>query len=348
MRAAVMRDWELRIDDVPEPVPGPGQALTKVLACGICGSDLHLLRHGREQLELAAELDDGQSPDPLRPVPFVADRDLVMGHEYCCEVVELGPGCDNLTVGDVIVSMPVVFDEHGVHGIGFSNRYNGGYAELVLVNDLLAMKVPSGLPASIAALTEPLSVGVHAVAKSRIERGDAAIVLGLGPVGLAVVAELRMRGLGPIVAADFSPARRALAARLGADEVVDPAVESAVDAWRRIDGSRPLVIFEAVGVPGMLDQAMRMSPKAARILVVGACMQPDVIHPLIGIGRELSIQFAFGYDPLEFAGSLTAIAEGRVDLAPWLTGSVDVDGVPQAFADLGNPEAHAKIIVEPG
>jgi threonine dehydrogenase-like Zn-dependent dehydrogenase len=134
----------------------------------------------------------------------------------------------------------------------------------------MGIKVPSGLPVDMAALTEPLAVGVHAVAKSRIAGGDAAIVLGLGPVGLACIAELKMRGIGPIVAADFSPKRRALAEQLGADVVVDPRETPAIEAWRRIDGVRPLVIFEAVGVPGMIEQAMRMAPKDARILVVGA------------------------------------------------------------------------------
>jgi threonine dehydrogenase-like Zn-dependent dehydrogenase len=214
MRAAVMREWELRVDEIPDPVPGPGQVLTKVLACGICGSDLHLLQHGREQLALAAQLRDDEPDDPMRPVPFVPERDVVMGHEFCCEVVELGPDCSNLAVGDVIVSMPVTFGVSGLHALGFSNAYNGGYAELMVVNDMLGMKVPAGLPARLAALTEPLAVGVHAVAKSRIAVGDAAIVIGLGPVGLAVIAELRMRGIGPIVAADLSPARRALLARI--------------------------------------------------------------------------------------------------------------------------------------
>jgi threonine dehydrogenase-like Zn-dependent dehydrogenase len=241
----------------------------------------------------------------------------------------------------------VAFDATGLHGIGFSNTYNGGYAELMVLNELTGIKVPSGLPAHMAALTEPLAVGVHAVAKSRIAVGDAALVLGCGPVGLACIAELRMRGIGPIVAADFSPKRRQLAEQLGADVVVDPRDTPAIDAWRRVDGSKPLVIFEAVGVPGMIEQAMRMAPKDARILVVGACMQEDRIHPMLGIGRELSIQFALGYTPDEFGASLTAIAEGKVDLSPWLTGTVDVDGVPQAFADLGNPEAHAKILVVP-
>lgn len=348
MRAAVMRDWELRVDDIPDPTPGPGQVLTKVLACGICGSDLHLLIHGAESRRLSDELTEGQPRDPLAPTMFDPQVDTVMGHEFCCEVVELGPGCENLAVGDVIVGMPVAFDPQGVHAIGFSNTYNGGYSELMVLNELLGMKVPSGLPPHLAALTEPLAVGVHAVAKSRIARGDAAVVLGLGPVGLACIAELRMKGIGPIVAADFSPKRRLLAEQLGADVVLDPRQTPAIEAWRQIDGSRPLVIFEAVGVPGMIEQAMRIAPKDTRILVVGACMQEDHIHPMLGIGRELSIQFALGYTPIEFNDSLIAIAEGKVDLEPWLTGTVGVDDVPQAFRDLGNPEAHAKILVVPG
>ncbi|HVE17892.1 MAG TPA: alcohol dehydrogenase, partial [Ilumatobacteraceae bacterium] len=101
------------------------------------------------------------------------------------------------------------------------------------------------------------------------------------------------------------------------------------------------------GVPGMIDQAMRIAPKDARILVVGACMQEDRFHPMLGIGRELSLQFAFGYEPGEFSAALTSIADGKVDLAPWLTATVGIDGIPQAFRDLANPEQHAKIMVTP-
>jgi threonine dehydrogenase-like Zn-dependent dehydrogenase len=342
-----MRDWTLRVDDIADPVPGRGQVLTKVLACGICGSDLHLLRHGAESRRVTEELNAERPPDATSIVPFEPAGDVVMGHEFCCEVIDLGAGCDNLSVGDVIVSMPVAFDDRGLHGIGFSNVYNGGYAELMVLNELTGLKVPAGLPPHMAALTEPLAVGVHAVAKSRITGGDSAIVLGVGPVGLACIAELRLRGIGPIVAADFSPKRRQLAEHLGADVVVDPRETPAIEAWRRVDGIRPLVIFEAVGVPGMIEQAMRMAPKDARILVVGVCMQEDRIHPLLGIGRELSIQFALGYDPAEFAGALHAIADGKVALAPWLTGTVDVDGVPGAFEALADPELHAKILVVP-
>jgi threonine dehydrogenase-like Zn-dependent dehydrogenase len=347
MRAAVMRDWMLRVDDVPEPAPGAGQVLTKVLACGICGSDLHLLRHGEESRRLMDELNADRPPDPLQLKMFEPQLDMVMGHEFCCEVIDLGTDCNNLKVGDIVVSLPVAFDARGLHPLGFSNDYNGGYAELMVLNELVGMRVPSGISPAIVAMTEPLAVGVHAVAKSRISGNESAIVLGCGPVGLACIAELKMRGIGPIVAADFSSKRRSLAEQLGADVVVDPRLTPAIEAWRRADGTRTPVIFEAVGVPGMIDQAMRIAPKDARILVVGACMQEDRFHPMLGIGRELSLQFAFGYDPGEFAAALMSIADGKVDLAPWLTATVGIDGIPKAFDDLADPEEHAKIMVVP-
>ena len=241
-----MRDWQLRVDDLPDPTPGPGQVLTKVLACGICGSDLHMLRHGEEARRLTAELQDGAAPDAMAMKMFEPQHDTVMGHEFCCEVVELGPGCSNLKEGDVVVSLPVAFDAEGLHAVGYSNRYNGGYAELMVLNELTGIKVPSGLPAEMAALTEPLAVGIHAVAKSRIAGGDAAIVLGAGPVGLACVAELRMRGIGPIVVADFSAKRRELAARAFAHTAAyDTAVE--VVELTPLDDTAVAAIVENIG-----------------------------------------------------------------------------------------------------
>ena len=152
-------------------------------------------------------------------------------------------------------------------------------------------------------------------------------------------------GVEPIVAADFSPARRALAKKMGAHEAVDPREEPAIDAWNRVDGTKPLVIFEAVGVPGMLDQAMRAAPRAGRVMVVGACMENDTVRPLIGIGKELEIRFALGYDPMEFGGTLRAIAEGEIDVVPLITGAVGIDGVP---ASVRRPREPGRALQDPG
>ncbi len=351
MRAAVMRGPNnLVVDDVPTPVPAKGQILVKTLACGICGSDLHFLKYAKEMVSLGEEMIGGSVG---MGGGIDLGKDLIMGHEFSAEVVEIGPDTQaGVQVGDAVVSLPVMVadltDLASIQPIGaYSNTYGGGYAEYMLLSAMLTTPIPNGLDPRHAALTEPMAVGLHAVNKSGIKAGEAAVVLGAGPVGLACISALSRMDVEPIVAADFSPARRALAKTMGAHEAVDPREEPAIDAWNRVDGKKSMVIYEAVGVPGMLDQAMRAAPRNGRVMVVGACMENDLVRPLIGIGKELEIRFALGYDPMEFNGTLRAIADGDIDAAVLITGEVGIDGVPQAFTDLGNPDEHCKILVEP-
>ena len=191
------------------------------------------------------------------------------------------------------------------------------------------------------------------------------LVIGCGPVGLAVIAALKIRGLHPIVAADYSPARRALAERLGADIVVDPARSQPYTTWAEhaamspeekaarpplqalLPALKPALIFECVGVPGLIQQVFEGAPRDARIVVVGVCMEADRSEPMLGILKELNVQYVLGYTPAEFASALELIADGTVDAGALVTGKVGLDGVAGAFADLANPERHTKILVEP-
>jgi len=358
MRAAVMRNQKLVVADIPVPALGPGDVLVRTLACGICGSDLHALKHAEKFVETARRAGN----------PFVMDlgRDVVMGHEFCAEIVEHGPDTTRaLKVGARVCSRPTLMRPTGPQSIGYSNDNPGGYGEYMRLSEALLLEVPNGLSTEHAALTEPMAVGVHAVAKARLEPDDAPLVIGCGPVGLAVIAALRLRGVSPIVAADFSKRRRELAAAVGADLVVDPAGTTPWQSWREaavyLDSSRapalppwipgpavrPAVVFECVGVPGVLDQVMAAAPRGTRIVVVGVCMEADTIHPMLGISKELNLQFVLGYTPDEFAATLRHIAEGAIPAAPLITGTVGIDGVADAFAALGSPERHAKILVKP-
>jgi threonine dehydrogenase-like Zn-dependent dehydrogenase len=358
MRAAVMRNRGLVVGDVPIPEPGPGEVLVRTLACGICGSDLHALKHAEKFVELSRR--NGNA--------FVMDlaRDVVMGHEFCAEVVEHGPGtAGTVRAGTRVCSRPMLMRPTGPQTIGYSNDHPGGYGEYMRLSEALLLPVPNGLSTEHAALTEPMAVGLHAVNKARLEPDDAPLVIGCGPVGLAVIAALRLRGTEPIVAADFSARRRELARALGADVVVDPAQMAPWQSWREaavwrdpsrapqpppwISGpaSRPAVVFECVGVPGVIDQIMGAAPRHARIVIVGVCMEADTIHPMLGIGKELNVQFVLGYTAEEFSAMLRHIAEGAIPVEPLVTGRVGLDGVAQAFEDLASPERHAKILVEP-
>ena len=358
MRAAVMRNKKLVVDDIATPAPGPGEALVKTLACGICGSDLHALKHAEKLVE-GARRSGG---------PFIMDlaRDVVMGHEFCAEVVDYGPKTQRrFKPGARVCAMPVLIRPTGAETVGYSNDHPGGYGEFMRLTEKLLLEVPNGLATERAALTEPLAVGYHAVARARMEKDDAPLVIGCGPVGLAVIAALKLKGVHPIVAADFSPRRRALAQQMGADVVVDPREKSPYESWRELaayrdpahapqlppwmpgPALRPAVIFECVGVPGVIETIMAAAPAHARMVVVGVCMERDHIEPLFGINKELNLQFVLGYTGEEFADTLRNLAEGKVNGDPLVTGKVGVEGVAQAFEDLASPERHAKILVEP-
>jgi len=340
MRAAVMRNKQIVLDTVPDPVPGSGEVLVKTLACGICGSDLHMLQHAEQMME--SMRDTG--------APFVPNlrADVVMGHEFCAEIVEYGPNTlKRLPVGARVVSMPISFRGGRPQAVGYSDEVPGGYGERMVLAEPLLLEVPNGLPTEHAATTEPMAVGVHAVARANPTPRDAALVVGCGPVGLAVVAGLRLAGVETIVAADYSPMRRRLATHMGATVVVDPKQRPPIDAWREAAGSKSCVLFECVGVPGVIDQLMRAAPPQSRIVVAGVCMEADTIRPVYGINKELNVQFVLGYTPDEFARTLRALAEGRIDVAPMITSKTGVAGVADAFRALANPEAEAKILVEP-
>ena len=326
------------IDDVADPRPELGQVLVATQACGICGSDLHFLRHAETMAAMTDEL--MPSMGELGAVATMqADPSR---HHHGPRVLRRGPryGAQDPVgppAGALVVSVPVLLSPAGVHQLAYSNDFPGGFAEYMLLAAPLLLEVPNGLDARRVALTEPLAVGLHAVAKSGASPADAAVVIGCGPVGLAVIAGLTLAGVETIVAADPSPVRRALALRMGATEAVDPRSEPALEAWRRLDGRRPLVAFEAVGVPGMLQQLLRDVPPGTRITVVGVCMETDEVVPFFAIAKELSIQFALAYSTEEFAAALRAIAEGDVDVEPMVTGTVGLSGVAGAFEALARP-----------
>ena len=216
VRAVVCHDAELAVRERPEPVPRRGQVRIEVLRCGICGSDLHA-RHG---VDVWAELAVRAGYDRFAR----SQQEIVFGHEFCGEVAEHGPGCrEQLPAGTRVVALPLLRGSGGVDLVGLSAHAPGAYAEQLLVEESLMMPVPNGLGADVAALTEPMAVAWHAVRRGEVGRRTVAVVVGCGPIGLAVILLLKAKGVRTVVASDYSPARRALAGACGADVVLDPA-----------------------------------------------------------------------------------------------------------------------------
>lgn len=341
MKAVVTQRGSVSVGEVAEPVPGPGQVLVAPLACGICGSDLHLV-------ESQAAMPD------LLPA-------IVLGHEFVGELLDYGPDTERrIPLGMPVTSVPYLDTGDGPQLVGLSPAVTGGLAERLVLQERRLLPVSGDVPLRYAAFTEPLAVGVHAVAAADLQPGDAVLVVGCGPVGLSVIACLKAAGVGPVVAADFSPSRRALAEQIGADVVVDPAVSSPYQSWAELAGApvpmSPLmdsprrantVVFECVGVPGILATVMDSVPPHTRIVVVGVCMQPDTITPMVGTTKELSIRFVFAYRPDEFARALDWIAGGTVDVAPLVTATLPLDAATEAFEELRQPDKHCKILLLP-
>jgi threonine dehydrogenase-like Zn-dependent dehydrogenase len=353
MRAVIRRDGKLVVDEMTTPTPGPGQLLARTLVCGICGSDLHALDHYDHMIDLAGRVG---TFDQMRK-----GADTVFGHEFCCEVVE---SAGAFKAGDVVVSLPVLMGAGGVESIGYSSNVPGGFAETLLISEMLTLPVPNGLSPEHAALTEPLAVGEHAVAMGEPGADHVFLVIGCGPVGLAVIASLKARGLGPVVAADFSPARRAAAEAMGADRIVDPAQTSPHASWAEFgvpgtrgeammaaamgrEVKRPL-IFECVGLPGVLQSLADAAPAGSRIVVAGVCMETDRIEPFLFITKEIELRFVFGYSRDEFAQSLANLAEGRTRYPKIITGVVSLAETPEAFVRLQSDKSQIKILVAPG
>ena len=343
MRGLMVRKGTVALEhDVSQPNPGPGQVLARPLLCGICGSDLH-----------APTL---QNSDPANwPDAFV------LGHEYVVEIVDHGPDCDKvLPVGTRVGSVPYVDGSSQPEMIGFSGEYPGALSDLMVLQEDRLVEFPGTVEPERAVLTEPLAVGLHAVNETPVERGDAVLVLGCGPIGLSTIAALRGAGHGPIVAADFSPKRRHLAEALGVDVVLDPGKDNPYETWAdlggepvaaspllRVAGRAPTVLFDCVGAPGLLQQHIDSVPPHSQITTVGICMQPDPIMPVFAILKEVTVRFVFCYTSTEYEQAFRAIADGSVDVSPWVTGTRPLEEAVEAFADLGAPDDHCKVVIRP-
>src|SRR3954447_7460709 len=327
MRAAVLNDaHQLEVAEVSDPSPGPGELVLEVTACGICGSDLKLR--------------------PSMPAG------LVMGHEFCGEIVATGADTDaRWREGQHVTALPVIgcgrclaciagepahCEQADLVGVGGSP---GGFAEFVRVHERETVALPESIRPSFGALVEPLAVGLHAVERARIRAGDQVLVVGAGPVGLAVAAWAARRGASELVVSDPSAARREAAEQFGATATVDPESERLEP---RFD-----VVLECVGLPGMTDVCIRASKRPGHVVIVGVCTKPDPYVPIGAVMKELAMDFVVYYTRREFFSVVDALAQGTVDAAPFVTKEVELEGANAAFTELTEAKNQRKILVLP-
>ena len=332
----------LRIAERPDPRPRPGQAVIKVRACGVCGSDLHA----------------------TTPEADLARRGAVLGHEVTGEIVEIGPDpVGNWSVGDRVYVMPVGSCGRCPHcrldrpeecpdqltfGALGPDEPDGAYAEYLTVSlsDLLA--VPDGVGMDVAALCEPLATGLLCVRQASMEIGDRVLILGAGPIGLAATIWARFFGARRVVVSERVEHRRELALRLGATDTIDAGSGTDVGAhFAVLTGAEPDAVIEAVGRPGMLNAAIAAVRPQGTVVTGGVCMEPDSFDHLLAYVKEPQIRTARVYTKAENRFILEMIEAGRIDPTPMISHRIGLDALPAVFEALRTPTDQCKVMVMP-
>lgn len=323
---------DLRVERRPVPQPTGSQVLIRVAACGICGTDLHLV--------------DGWLTHHRPP--------MVLGHEVAGVVAAVGPEVSHLRVGDPVSPDPNIFC-----GACFYCRESrpflcphrrtlfGGFAEYLAVPEQQAYLLPDGLPLMAGSLAEPLSCCLHATDLAGVRAGDTAAVLGAGPIGLLLVQLLLLCGVREILVTDPEPARRSLALELGATRALDPTAEPVPAAARTLgSGIGPDHLFEASGAQAAISQAPGLVRKGGTVVLLGL-PAPDVrieVSPHDLILREVRVQGAWVRGP-EYHRAVAMLP--RLHLTPFLANRVPLADMERAIR-LARGRGIPKVLVEPG
>ncbi|MCP4645653.1 MAG: galactitol-1-phosphate 5-dehydrogenase [bacterium] len=311
MKALILQEYsQFAYTDVPDPEVGDGDLLVDVQACGICGSDVHGM--------------DGSTGRRIPP--------LIMGHEASGVVTSVGSAVTSFAPGDRVTFDSTIYcgecsfcrgghinlcDNRKVLGVSCDDyRRDGAFAELVTVPARIAYRLPDSLSFQHAAMVEPVSVGVHAVARTNPNMNDTALVVGAGVIGLLAVQAARAAGCGRIIVADVDPSRLELARTIGADHVLDASENAVASATADLTGGRGVdIAFEAVGVDATVQTAVAAARKGGKVALVGN-VSPEVHLPLqTAVTRELTL-FGSCASCGEYGACLDMMARGAIDVAP--------------------------------
>lgn len=321
MKAAVFSKpgEPLTIQDVDKPEISDDEMLVKVARCGICGTDIHASREG----------------------PFMAPPNTVFGHEFSGEIVQIGKNITQFKVGDRVTSLPFI----GEKTIGLG-QITGAYSEYVKVGEELVVNLPDGIDDQQGALVEPLAVGLHSVKMAGSVAEKDILVIGAGPIGLTCAIWCKFFGARNIVISEMSPARLDMAKQFGFTDFIDPAGDVAKQFAELTSGAAPEVQFECVGAVGLMQECITRAPKRGLIMGIGVCDNPDTIIPLMAFGKELTIQWAVGYDKEDFEFTIDMMLKGRIDATPMVTNVVSLAEVPEVFEALRKPTDQCKVIID--
>ncbi|OQU99469.1 Alcohol dehydrogenase GroES-like domain-containing protein [Cladophialophora immunda] len=306
---------DLRVDDVPEPHCGPNMVKIKNEWAGICGSDLH-------------EYLVGPFTVPSKPHCLTGKTaPCILGHEFAGTIVEVGSDAKRWKVGQRVVVEPIIYDgtcgacKRGVPKlceklgwVGYSGT-GGGFAEYVCVAQQTVHSLPENIPLDVGALVEPLAVAWHAVKISKIEPGQTAMIMGAGPIGLAILLSLQAFGVQSILVSELSPQRIARAQEFGASAIFDPSKTDLSGALREFgEAEGPHVVFECAGVAKSFEGALISVRPGGVVVNVGMFERPVTFDPNMILRKEITYQGALIYSSEEFEEVIEAISSGKLPL----------------------------------
>ena len=321
----------LAMATLPDPTPGPGELVVRVGRCGICGSDLHMT----EDATYGKRAGD------------------VLGHEFAGEVVALGRGTQGVATGDLVSVIPLqscgtcasclAGEPAWCAGFGLQG---GGYAEFAVTRPNQCIKLPCSVSLTDGAIIEPLAVALHGVSLSGLRPGDRVLVLGAGPIGLAVAFWARRRGATHVVVQDIAPHQQARALAMGATGfAVDPT--DPVGAAERVLGGKADVVFECVGVPGLIAQAVDQVRNRGTIVLLGLCTRPDTINSFAMLSKELRLITSAFFTRDEYEAALDALDAGAAEPRLLVTGTITLADTPLRFETLRRRTHDCKVLIAP-
>ncbi len=351
MRAARFHGpGDIRIDEVPDPTPGPGQVSVAVDWCGICGTDLH------EFLEGPIFIPAVGAPHPLTGETLP----VVMGHEFAGRIAELGDGVEGLAIGDRVAVEP--YYVCGTCSACLAGRYNicrqlgfvglagsqGGFSERCVVDERWIHPL-GDLGTDVGALVEPLAVGYHAVRLSALRPGGTAVVFGAGPIGLVTIASLKAGGAGQVISVEPAAARKAKAPGAGADVVLDPTEVDVPTAVRDLTGGVGADgAFECAGIDAVLAGAIGSVRPGGTVVNVAIWGHPATVAMNDLVLSEVSVIGSLAYCG-DHPDTIALLADGTVNAEQFITARIGLDElVDGGFRELiDNKEKHVKILVHP-
>ncbi|MBT0670947.1 alcohol dehydrogenase catalytic domain-containing protein [Novosphingobium profundi] len=323
----------LALEDLADPVPEAGEVVVRVARCGICGSDLHM----------------------TEDAAYGCRKGDVLGHEFAGEVVALGREVAGLKSGDLVSVVPLkscgnceACRRGEVAWCAQFSLQGGGYAQYARARVNQCVVLPGDVSLADGAIIEPLAVALHGVAMSGLKAGDRVLVLGAGPIGLAVAFWARRHGAAAVVVQDIFPDQRDRARQMGASAfVVEP--QDPVGSAERALGGKADIVFECVGLPGLIAQAVEQVRARGTILLLGLCTRPDTFNSFAMLSKEVRLVTSAFFTRPEYEAALDALARGALEPRALVSETIALGATPEVFESLKTRgHGQCKVLIAPG